>query len=116
MDKATFTESKHIGIVRIRDEARLRYNPLNNLTPQKITRAMDNFECGYLSDAAKIYEAIRRRDGVVQACIQKRKSMSGLLRASGRGGRQGNSRRRRQNAIRKSKKPLSSGKRNLCEH
>lgn len=68
-----FTESKHIGIARIREEARLRYNPLRNLTPQRITQAMDNFHCGYLSDAAKIYDAIRRRDAIVQACVQKRK-------------------------------------------
>ena len=73
------TESKHIGIVRIRDEARMRYNPLKNLTPQKITAAMDNFNCGYLSDAAKIYAAIRRRDAVVQACVQKRKRATSRL-------------------------------------
>lgn len=70
MVNANITESKHIGIVRILDEARMRYNPLKNLTPQKITAAMDNFNCGYLSDAAKIYAAIRRRDAVVQACVQ----------------------------------------------
>lgn len=74
-----FTESKNIGIARIREEARLRYNPLNNLTPQRITQAMDNFRCGYLSDAAKIYDAIRSRDGVVQACVQKRKRATSRL-------------------------------------
>ena len=73
------TESKHIGVVRIRDEARLRYNPLRNLTPQKITSAMDAFDCGYLSEAARIYDAIRRRDGVVQACVQKRKRATSRL-------------------------------------
>lgn len=76
---ANITESKHIGIVRIKDEARMRYNPLKNLTPQKITAAMDNFNCGYLSDAAKIYAAIRRRDAVVQACVQKRKRATSRL-------------------------------------
>ena len=75
----SITESKHIGIVRIRDEARLRYNPLRNLTPQKITAAMDAFDCGYLSEAARIYDAIRRRDGVVQACVQKRKRATSRL-------------------------------------
>ncbi|GEM_PF-1501821 len=74
-----FTESKNLGIARIRDEARLRYNPLNNLTPQRITQAMDSFRCGYLSDAAKIYDAIRCRDGVVQACVQKRKRATSRL-------------------------------------
>ena len=73
------TESKHIGVVRIKDEARLRYNPLRNLTPQKITAAMDAFDCGYLSEAARIYDAIRRRDGVVQACVQKRKRATSRL-------------------------------------
>lgn len=73
------TESSHIGMVRIRDEARMRYNPLKNLTPQRITAAMDNFNCGYLSDAAKIYAAIRRRDAVVQACVQKRKRATSRL-------------------------------------
>ena len=79
MVNANITESKHIGIVRILDEARMRYNPLKNLTPQKITAAMDNFNCGYLSDAAKIYAAIRRRDAVVQACVQKRKRATSRL-------------------------------------
>ena len=74
-----FTESKHIGIARIREEARLRYNPLRNLTPQRITQAMDNFHCGYLGDAAKIYDAIRRRDAIVQACVQKRKRATSRL-------------------------------------
>ena len=74
-----FTESKNIGLGRIRDEMRIRYNPLNDLTPQKITRAMDAFRCGYLSDAAKIYDAIRRRDGIVQACVQKRKRATSRL-------------------------------------
>lgn len=73
------TESSHIGMVRIRDEARMRYNPLKNLTPQRITAAMDNFNCGYLSDAAKIYAAIRSRDAVVQACVQKRKRATSRL-------------------------------------
>lgn len=73
------TESKHIGIARIREEARLRYNPLRNLTPQKITQAMDNFHCGYLGDAAQIYDAIRRRDAIVQACVQKRKRATSRL-------------------------------------
>ena len=66
-------------MVRIRDEARMRYNPLKNLTPQRITAAMDNFNCGYLSDAAKIYAAIRSRDAVVQACVQKRKRATSRL-------------------------------------
>lgn len=76
---ANITESSHIGMVRIRDEARMRYNPLKNLTPQRITAAMDNFNCGYLSDAAKIYAAIRSRDAVVQACVQKRKRATSRL-------------------------------------
>lgn len=79
MVNTNITESNHIGIVRIKDEARMRYNPLKNLTPQKITAAMDNFNCGYLSDAAKIYAAIRRRDAVVQACVQKRKRATSRL-------------------------------------
>lgn len=74
-----FTETKHISLARICDEVRLRYNPLNNLTPQKITSAMDDFRAGHLSRAAKIYDAIRRRDGIVQACVQKRKRATSRL-------------------------------------
>ena len=73
------TESPHIGVVRLREEAQLRYNPLRNITPQKITAAMDAFERGNLSDAAKIYDAIRRRDATVQACVQKRKRATSRL-------------------------------------
>ncbi len=74
-----FTETNNISLVRIRDEIRVRYNPLNNLTPQKITSAMDDFRAGHLSRAAKIYDAIRRRDGIVQACVQKRKRATSRL-------------------------------------
>ena len=74
-----FTQTTNISLVRIRDEMRMRYNPLRNLTPQRIASAMDNFHCGYLSQASKIYDAIRRRDGVVQACVQKRKRATSRL-------------------------------------
>lgn len=73
------TETPHIGVVRLREEAQLRYNPLRQLTPQKITAAMDAFERGHLSAAAKIYDAIRRRDATVQACVQKRKRATSRL-------------------------------------
>ena len=76
---SNFTNTSNISLVRIRDEMRMRYNPLRNLTPQRIAAAMDNFRCGYLSDASKIYDAIRRRDGVVQACVQKRKRATSRL-------------------------------------
>lgn len=79
MVDSNITETKHIGIARIKEEARLRYNPLQNLDPKRITKAMDDFHCGYLSEAAKIYDAIRRRDAIVQACVQKRKRATSRL-------------------------------------
>ena len=65
MVNANITESNHIGIVRIKDEARMRYNPLKNLTPQKITATL-------LSDSAL-------SSGSVTEVLQKGYTLNGKV-------------------------------------
>ncbi len=75
----SFTNTKNIDINRLREEKQLRYNPLRDLSPQKIVRAMDEFQVGNISDATRIYDAIRRRDAIIQACVAKRNRATSRL-------------------------------------
>lgn len=54
-----------------------RFNPLRQLTPAKLTAALDSFEAGYLRQAAQIWELIEDRDDTVKiAAPKRRKSVS----------------------------------------
>lgn len=56
---------------------RVRFNPISSLTPQTLTRALDNFEAGHLRDAALIWDTLEKRDGMIKICQPKRcKSVS----------------------------------------
>lgn len=64
---------------RILWEKRARYNPLLNLTPQKLRTANDAFKIGYLSQAARIWEEVEEADGIIATVGGKRrKSVSRL--------------------------------------
>lgn len=64
---------------RILWEKRARYNPLLNLTPQKLRIANDAFKIGYLSQAARIWEEVEESDGIIATVVAKRrKSVSRL--------------------------------------
>lgn len=64
---------------RILWEKRARYNPLLNLTPQKLRTANDAFKVGYLSQAARIWEEVEESEGIISTVADKRhKSVSRL--------------------------------------
>jgi phage gp29-like protein len=51
---------------------RSRFNPIRMLTPDLLSRQIDNFQMGYLRDFALMAEAIKRRDYMVQTSTRKR--------------------------------------------
>lgn len=53
--------------------ARLRWNPIRSLTPASLSRILDDFHAGHLKQAALIWDAIERRDDLLQGVISKRK-------------------------------------------
>ena len=53
--------------------ARYRWNPIRSLTPASLSRILDDFHAGKLKQAALIWEAIERRDDLLQGVISKRK-------------------------------------------
>ena len=52
---------------------RVRYNPFTNFTPQRLTSALEQFDLGYLRDAALLWDALERRDDVLKAAGPKRR-------------------------------------------
>ena len=53
--------------------SRLYWNPIRSLTPATLSRILDDFHAGNLRQAALIWEAIERRDDLLQGVISKRK-------------------------------------------
>lgn len=48
------------------------FNPLRNLNPESLSRALDAFEAGRLSSAARIFDAIIKRDDIISGLYLKR--------------------------------------------
>ena len=51
---------------------RIRFNPIRNLTPERLAAHLDSFEAGYLRDFAITADAIARRDDVIRPALEKR--------------------------------------------
>ena len=49
-----------------------RYNPIASATPASLTRALDEFESGWIRSAALLWEAICDRDDMARPCSIKR--------------------------------------------
>jgi phage gp29-like protein len=62
-----------ISEASIRNSMRARFNPIKILTPDSLSRMLDEFANGYLRSAALVWEAIEHRDDVVQGVASKRK-------------------------------------------
>ncbi len=53
--------------------SRLQWNPIRSLTPATLSRILDDFHAGKLKQAAMIWDAIEKRDDLLQGVISKRK-------------------------------------------
>ncbi|WP_269540152.1 phage portal protein family protein [Cerasicoccus fimbriatus] len=58
---------------RLRRSRRAAFNPVRNLTPESLTRQLDTFHAGSIADAARLWEVIEQRDGLVKSVAAKRK-------------------------------------------
>lgn len=65
---------------KLQNSIRLRINPIRNLTPQTLTHTLDAFHQGNLGPAALLWDAIERRDDVLQGVISKRKKSVARLK------------------------------------
>ncbi len=50
-----------------------RFNPIRNLTPERLAQALDQFDIGYLRHAGLLWEVIEDRDDVLHIVGQKRR-------------------------------------------
>jgi phage gp29-like protein len=62
-----------ISEIRVRHSMRARFNPIKTLTPDSLSSMLDGFASGYLKSAALTWDAIERRDDVIQGVACKRK-------------------------------------------
>jgi phage gp29-like protein len=62
-----------ISEIRVKNSMRARFNPIKTLTPDSLSHMLDSFAAGYLKSAALAWEAIERRDDVIQGVASKRK-------------------------------------------
>jgi phage gp29-like protein len=62
-----------ISEIRVRNSMRARFNPIKTLTPDSLSQMLDAFSAGYLKAAALTWDAIERRDDVIQGVAGKRK-------------------------------------------
>ncbi|MDR2201120.1 MAG: DUF935 domain-containing protein [Puniceicoccales bacterium] len=57
----------------MRTSMRVRFNPIKSLTPDSLSRILDEFANGYLRSAALLWESIEHRDDLIQSVASKRK-------------------------------------------
>lgn len=62
-----------ISEMRVKNSMRARFNPIKTLTPNSLSQMLDAFTAGYLKAAAMTWDAIERRDDVIQGVSAKRK-------------------------------------------
>jgi phage gp29-like protein len=62
-----------ISEIRVKNSMRARFNPIKTLTPDSLSQMLDAFSAGYLKSAALTWDAIERRDDVIQGVASKRK-------------------------------------------
>ena len=65
--------AKAITPITTSRQSRARFNPIRNLRPDTLANALESFEAGRLGAAARIFEAILKRDDVICGLNLKRK-------------------------------------------
>jgi phage gp29-like protein len=71
------TMQNPLSTARIASHMRSRFDPIRTLTPERLSRQLDDFHAGYLREAALAWDAIERRDDIVQSVAAKRKMSAG---------------------------------------
>lgn len=68
-----------IGSDRVRQHLQSRINPIRNLTPASLVSSLENFDRGYLRNAAQLWQKIKDRDDAIQTVAAKRELGVSLL-------------------------------------
>lgn len=71
--------SKRVSASRAKTNIEHRFNPIRDLTPEKLGRYLDSFDRGFLRDVALVWDKIRRRDAQAGSVIGKRERAIALL-------------------------------------
>ncbi len=58
---------------------RTQLSALGNLTPDRLSRVLDQFSCGRFYDAARVFDAIENRDDIIKGVAGKRKKAPARL-------------------------------------
>lgn len=61
----------HVGADRVRRSIEQRFNPMRQLTPENLSRWIDEFECGELRPLARLLEAVSERDDMFKSTMRK---------------------------------------------
>lgn len=63
-----------VALELVRSEKRSRWNPLKDLTPDKLAGYLDEFRAGYLRNLAQVMELIEERDDTLSCVVPKAKA------------------------------------------
>lgn len=69
--------SARVDAARVLNHLRAKYNPIRNLSPEYLARALDAHERGELKLAAMLWDTIERRDDRTRTVARKRKKAVG---------------------------------------
>lgn len=72
--------NSHLPLEKIQNSYHQQQNPIKNLTFPSLMRMLDSFHQGHLAPAALTWDAIERRDDVLQGVISKRKKAISRLK------------------------------------
>jgi len=67
-----------VEVMRVTAENRMRFNPLQNITPSRFVRALEEYEAGRVADLCRIIEAYETRDDAFRT--NSRKSYASVAR------------------------------------
>ena len=73
VDTAPPRNSREVSAERVKQDIRSRFNPVRNLTPERLLQQIDSWEAGQLREFAITLAAIEERDDKVKTCALKRK-------------------------------------------
>lgn len=65
--------------VRVQQDILTRFNPLRNLTPQKVVRMLEEYDRGVLREVAWMMDKVERLDDMTKTVASKRKKALGRL-------------------------------------
>ena len=56
---------------RVTQELLMRFNPLRDISPSRLVRAIESYERGFIREMAEIIEAYEKRDDMMMTCSRK---------------------------------------------